>query len=200
MFGWQNHLWHRSFCPSSWQHPQPAAVAWGRDGYSVPRSYRSGTKDTRRCGAGPLIQSVEQLPSKKRCLKYSLGHCTVVVSYSVATWKAHDPFSPFQKMNVRTQDTLCWAWWRICLAQSPATASKWMPRETQRGKANVCQYLPSMFSRFPAYHDQEVSRAVGSTFICHSPWWPFLVVAFSFSDLSSCFLNPCKLVAALAFS
>lgn len=95
---------------------------------------------------------------------------------------------------------LCWAWWRICLAQYPATGSKWMPRETRRGKAIVCQYLPSMFSSFPAYHDQEVSMAVGSTFICHSPWWPFLVVAFSFSDPSSCFLNPCKLVAAVAFS
>lgn len=47
MFGWQNHLWHRSFCPSSWQHPQPAAVARGPDGYSVLRSYRSGTKGTR---------------------------------------------------------------------------------------------------------------------------------------------------------
>jgi len=35
-----------SFALQSGRHPPPAAGAWGREGWSVLGSYRSGTKDT----------------------------------------------------------------------------------------------------------------------------------------------------------
>lgn len=81
--------------------PQPAAGTWSREGNSVPRSYRSGTKDTGVVQKVPR-RTVEQLPSKNCCLKCSLGHYTGGVSYSGAIQKACDSLSAFKKVDIRT--------------------------------------------------------------------------------------------------